>query len=73
MRRVAHGLINFYQAWSKTRPPTCRFEPTCSHYVDEAIQTHGVTKGSWMGLRRISRCHPWGGHGADPVPVREAN
>lgn len=73
MKRVAHGLINFYQAWSKGRPPSCRFEPTCSHYVDEAIQTHGVTKGSWMGLRRISRCHPWGGHGADPVPVREAN
>ena len=48
----------------------CRYEPTCSHYFLEALETHGTLKGSWLGLRRIFRCHPWGGFGPDPVPPR---
>lgn len=46
----------------------CRYQPTCSHYFLQAIESHGPWKGSWLGLRRIFRCHPWGGHGYDPVP-----
>ncbi len=51
----------------------CRFQPTCSHYFLEAVETHGVMRGSWLGLRRLGRCQPWGGQGQDPVPpVRAA-
>lgn len=46
----------------------CRFAPTCSHYFLEAVETHGSLKGSYLGIRRILRCHPWGGSGYDPVP-----
>ena len=46
----------------------CRFEPTCSHYFLEACETHGVFRGGWLGIRRLARCHPWGGSGHDPVP-----
>lgn len=46
----------------------CRFTPTCSHYAIEAIKSHGAIKGSWLGLKRIARCNPWGGAGPDPVP-----
>jgi len=49
----------------------CRFEPTCSRYCAEAVETHGVGRGVWMGLKRIARCHPWGGQGADPVPPKK--
>ncbi len=47
----------------------CRFEPTCSEYAQEALRTHGGIKGGWLMLRRIGRCHPWGGSGFDPVPL----
>jgi putative membrane protein insertion efficiency factor len=46
----------------------CRFEPSCSDYMAEAVRMHGSVQGIWLGLRRLARCHPFGGHGIDPVP-----
>ena len=48
--------------------PNCRYHPTCSQYSIEAINKHGPFKGTWLAIKRISRCHPWGGSGHDPVP-----
>ena len=48
--------------------PSCRFNPTCSNYAIEAINRHGPIKGFWLAIKRISKCHPWGGSGHDPVP-----
>ncbi len=50
----------------------CRYEPSCSNYALEALEVHGFFKGSWLSIRRLGRCHPWGGHGWDPVPQRKA-
>ena len=50
----------------------CRYQPTCSAYALEALEKHGAIKGSWLTLRRIGRCHPWGGHGFDPVPAPQS-
>lgn len=63
------ALIKLYQ-WiiSPVIGPKCRFTPTCSQYAIEALKKHGVFKGLWLTIRRLSRCHPWGGHGYDPVP-----
>ena len=61
--------IKFYQKCiSPFTPPMCRFQPTCSHYAVEAIRKHGPFKGFWLAVKRILRCHPWGGSGYDPVP-----
>ena len=49
----------------------CRFQPTCSHYSIEALKTHGALRGTWLTLRRLLRCHPFGGAGFDPVPPRD--
>ena len=69
MRKLTLLLIRFYQnTISRVTPPSCRFTPTCSHYTYEAIDKHGLAKGGWMGLKRISRCHPWHPGGYDPVP-----
>lgn len=73
MTAAARWLISIYRAWSSTRPPVCRFTPSCSSYTDQAIAEHGLGRGIWLGTRRICRCHPWGDKGFDPVPVRKAN
>lgn len=63
------GLIKIYQ-WliSPILGPKCRFTPSCSHYTVEALKKYGLFKGAWLAIKRIARCHPWGGHGYDPVP-----
>jgi putative membrane protein insertion efficiency factor len=62
-------LIRIYKvAISPYLMPSCRYTPSCSSYATQAIQKYGPFKGAWMGLKRIMRCHPWGGHGYDPVP-----
>jgi uncharacterized protein len=63
------ALIKLYQ-WilSPMLGPKCRFTPTCSQYAIEALKKHGVFKGLWLTVKRLGRCHPWGGHGYDPVP-----
>ncbi|MBP3828151.1 MAG: membrane protein insertion efficiency factor YidD [Prevotella sp.] len=61
--------IWFYQKMiTPYTPPSCRFTPTCSEYARQALIKHGPIKGLWLAIKRISRCHPWGGSGYDPVP-----
>ncbi len=61
--------IRFYRrAVSPMTPPSCRFVPTCSQYAIDAIRKHGPLKGMYLAVRRVLRCHPWGGSGYDPVP-----
>lgn len=67
--RALIGVVRFYQvAISPWFPGSCRYVPSCSSYAIHAIEGHGPLRGSWMALRRLGRCHPWGGHGYDPVP-----
>ena len=62
-------IIKFYQkAISPWTAPSCRFTPTCSQYGVEALKKYGLFKGLWLTLKRLARCHPWGGNGYDPVP-----
>jgi putative membrane protein insertion efficiency factor len=65
---LAVKLIRGYQHLMSWSPPKCRFAPSCSQYALEAIETHGAISGSWLAVRRISRCHPWNPGGFDPVP-----
>jgi conserved hypothetical protein YidD len=65
-------LIKFYQlAISPWLGKNCRYDPTCSHYTLEALKVHGLLKGSWLAMKRIASCHPWGGEGYDPVPPKQ--
>lgn len=69
MRRLVLKLIRLYQrTLSRALPPSCRFEPSCSEYAAQAVETWGILRGGWMAVRRICRCHPWSEGGYDPVP-----
>ena len=69
MKVILIGFIKLYQkVISPLTPPSCRFYPTCSHYGIEAVEKHGALKGSWLAVRRISKCHPFHEGGFDPVP-----
>ncbi len=69
MKTFLRALIRSYQWFlSPLLGPNCRFHPTCSSYALEAIEQHGALRGSWLGVRRICRCHPWNEGGYDPVP-----
>lgn len=72
MNPLQHVLIGLIRAYQLVLSPfignQCRFTPTCSWYARDAVERHGAIKGSWMALRRISRCHPWHPGGHDPVP-----
>lgn len=69
-RSFAIGLIRAYQLARVGRPSPCRYVPGCSEYAAEAVEVHGFLRGGLLALRRVGRCHPWGGHGLDPVPER---
>jgi putative membrane protein insertion efficiency factor len=69
LKYIIIAVVRFYQvAISPYSPPSCRYTPTCSQYMLEAVNKHGAFKGGWLGLKRIVSCNPWGGHGHDPVP-----
>lgn len=66
---VLVGMVQVYKRCiSPYFPPSCRFTPTCSTYAIEALRKHGPLRGTWLTLKRILKCHPWGGSGYDPVP-----
>ena len=69
---IDRALVGVCRLWQKgpsqVLPPSCRYQPSCSAYAITAIQRYGAARGSWIALKRIFRCHPWGGKGYDPVP-----
>lgn len=70
--RILAAIVRLYQTVRAGRPSPCRFSPSCSEYALGALASHGAVRGGWLSLRRIGRCHPWGGQGWDPVPERAA-
>lgn len=72
MKHVLIALIRLYQLLSGWMPPVCRYTPSCSAYAVGAIQEYGAVRGTYMGARRILRCHPWHPGGYDPVPPAAA-
>ncbi|MEO8661840.1 MAG: membrane protein insertion efficiency factor YidD [Bryobacteraceae bacterium] len=72
MQGLLIALLRFYKlAISPLLPPACRFHPTCSEYMVEAIRQHGAARGTWLGLGRLCRCHPFQPGGFDPVPMKK--
>jgi len=71
MKKILLFAIRFYQNFFGFMPHRCRFSPTCSHYTHEAVERYGVVKGSWLGIRRILKCHPFHSGGYDPVPKKQ--
>jgi len=70
--KILIALVRFYQlAISPLLGANCRYSPTCSQYTVEAIKEWGPLRGTWLGIKRFARCHPWGGHGYDPVPPKK--
>lgn len=71
-KRIFILPVRFYQIFISPilGPNKCRYQPTCSHYMIQAIEEWGIIRGIWLGMKRIGRCHPWGGHGFDPVPKK---
>ncbi|NCG23359.1 MAG: membrane protein insertion efficiency factor YidD [Actinobacteria bacterium] len=67
--RVLAWFVRLYQKVACGRPSPCRYVPSCSHYALEAVEAHGATRGGWLATKRLSRCHPWGSCGFDPVPA----
>lgn len=69
MRQFFIIIARFWQ-WGPSRiiAPTCRYSPSCSQYAIVALTKYGTIKGGWLAIKRLLRCHPWGGHGHDPVP-----
>jgi len=72
-QRLALRFIAVYQGLRAGRPSPCRFVPSCSDYAAEAVERHGLLRGTGLAARRIARCHPWGGHGLDQVPEPRAD
>ena len=70
--RALIRAVRLYQVARAGRPSPCRYWPSCSVYAVEAIEAHGAGRGGWLALRRLGRCHPWGGSGVDPVPPARA-
>ncbi|HVL32466.1 MAG TPA: membrane protein insertion efficiency factor YidD [Actinomycetota bacterium] len=72
VRPAAAAVVTLLSAYKVLISPLftgcCRFEPSCSDYMRQAVVTHGVVRGLWLGLRRLARCHPFGGYGVDPCP-----
>ena len=71
MKSILISIINLYQKTPLSSHNNCRYIPTCSNYAKEAIMTYGAFKGSYLSLKRILRCTPWGGSGYDPVPLKK--
>lgn len=74
MKRFLLFWIRAYQAGlSPILPASCRYTPTCSEYARVAVERHGAARGSWLAMKRVGRCHPFGDHGYDPVPDGEVS
>lgn len=71
--RFAHWFVRLYQSAFSGRPSPCRYVPSCSSYALESLESHGFLRGTWLSVRRLARCHPWGGSGWDPVPTCHHN
>ncbi len=72
MQKILISCVRFYQLTiSSLSGRCCRFQPTCSEYARQAIEVHGCIKGTWLTLKRLLKCHPWGKSGYDPVPPKE--